>query len=222
MTLAPNSIVGEINKEKRHLVIIDDQPAMLGRFVKNFEAQGYRVTGVLVAHPENDRFFVNGRIDKQALADDIETSKAQDNAWSIRRHREDLPKFDYGVTSKSELRKLLLELKPDLILSDERMRLDRKNTADEETMRRDDNVVRGTDVMHMAAELFPNAPRAIHTAIYDANFKPVPREQEQKARAEGYGFFAKDDYEDAEQPQAARIGKYFKDQFARGEIPPPP
>ena len=196
------------------MVIIDDQPQMLGRFARNFESLGFRVTPIVISRGDIDACFHNGHINKAMLAREIAALSADPDAWSKLQQREALGHFEYGAKNKSELRELLSTLNPDVILSDERMRLERSSIASEEEMRADDNVLCGADVMAMSKDLLPKVPRAIHTMIYDAQIKPVPKSEILKATRQGHMLFAKDDYEDRQQPQCEQIAAWFKDKLA--------
>lgn len=191
MEPTPTKTVHAIERAKPRLLICDDDPQLLVRFTAQYRARGYDVTPVMVSDGYDDRLMQDGRIKQgepppphDAFAepehrDPISTVASElahardvakynsDEEYAARVARfEAMQQIEHGVTSKTQLRALLQELKPDFVLSDREMRRPADPDMPAHAQAEDDDVLLGEHVMDMAAALLPNAPRAIHTGQY--------------------------------------------------------
>lgn len=248
MSTRPDNITTE--RARPRLVIFDDDSVLLERFTKEYTALGYAVEPVLVAVGSNDGLIVDGRI-KHHRSDYDPVRENDPNDWEYQ-DRLQLPErtvidelrvaqregdstgiaiysamrgFTYGVTSKTQVRALLQEIKPDFVLSDLQMR----SFADYDDMTpqqrfEDDDTIMGTDIMALAKQEVPHAPRAIHSGAWTqeeglrphtlAVRKMLHDDAQIVADQEGYGVFAKDTWLTAATP--ALVQGYFKAEQAKG------
>ena len=152
----PLKTISETTRVKPRLLIFDDSVSQLSVYCAKL-SEKYAVEGVLVSsHPVYDKSLKHGL----ASGDWSEAIKA------LYTKPEQYKAVNHVVTSQDELRALLQERPPaDYVLSDYQMRKGDINGAD---------VIDGADVMRIAHEELPNAPRAIHTGARFA----VPRKVE--------------------------------------------
>lgn len=254
VTRVSDGAVSKLQKPK--LVIFDDKALLLTAFTAKFEKLGYDVTPIYVADKDyewavNDGLIKRGTIapsddwreqDKpqapiRTLDTDLADARARLEAGNQRyapfvRTYEAMQEFRYGVASKEQAKKVLKELenegfKPDCILSDFEMRRAGDVKAGSEFM--------GDDAMALAKEIYPNAPRAVHTSLfsfYDAedfhNFLHAPDNGEyntemytdylKNAEKGGYLLSGKDGAPETTDRSTA-IHRYFKLALEMGKSP---
>lgn len=132
--------------------MFDDDVNQLAKYCAGF-AGSYDVEGVLVSFAsEADSTLRQGFHSRNWDTASV-LLEADSNKFNPVKHL---------VTSHEELRRLLSERKPDFVLSDFQMR-------------HGDTPLTGVDVMRIASETVPDAPRAIHTGAGFAREIPVKR-----------------------------------------------
>ena len=151
----PLKTISETTRVKPRLLIFDDSVSQLSVYCAKL-SEKYAVEGVLVSsHPVYDKSLKHGL----ASGDWSEAIKA------LYTKPEQYKAVNHVVTSQDELRALLQERPPaDYVLSDYQMRKGDINGAD---------VIDGADVMRIAHEELPNAPRAIHTGSHLAKNEKI-------------------------------------------------
>ncbi len=255
MIQTPDNHICEAKRSRPKLVIFDDDPLLLVRFTRQYQELGYEVTPVMVPNSldsEEDRLFSNGRIvqgDRVELGL-YEEPRHKDPVYTVGAllahaeqtyqynstadHKETVDRYaamhsiERGVKSKTEARALLAEIKPDCVLSDMTMREFSDNRGDAEAQAVDDDTILGTHIMQLAAEIVPQAPRAIHSDGYTQHPHLNPkllevrrqdlREARQTAKALGHQVHPKDLPE--ENSTAHTIHAHFKQAPDTPTLPP--
>jgi hypothetical protein len=191
MEKKPDTTVHAIERAKPRLLICDDDPVLLVRFAAQYRARGYDVIPVMVSSGFEDRLMQDGRMkqgEDVAPLNAFEEPTHKDPVSTVASelaHARDVAKYNsgeeyaarvtrfeamqqitYGVVSKTQLRALMQEVKPDFVLSDREMRRPADPDIPAQEQAEDDDVLLGEHVMAMAAAVFPSAPRAIHTGKY--------------------------------------------------------
>lgn len=210
MEQTPDTHVQSVERVKPRLLICDDDPQLLVRFAAQYRARGYDVVPVLVSDGYHDQLMKDGRIKQGEMPSDDPLSEpahrdpqstvadqlvharnvAKYNAND--KYAEEVARFEAmqqierGVTSKTQLRAIMQEVKPDFVLSDREMRrpMDPDMPAAQQAV--EDDVILGDHVMAMVAALLPNVPHAIHTGQYTVSHsmrKNCTPEQLEKQRA---------------------------------------
>lgn len=245
------------------LVIFDDDPVQLVRFKQRYEALHYSVTAVWVPKKEDEDLVAEGKIKHEITTEEkanLEDWRVQDRqepaprTWKTAlaeeakwleentktgdRHRYNhqrahdkyaaIGQCDYGIKTPEEARNLLRTLKPDCILSDNEMR-----DADDVS---EGTALMGTDIMALAASLYPTVPRAMHTSLFsfaddatreewfdNADNRAEYERYQQAAAAGGYCVKGKDKTEEWTH-HSQEMDAYFRQKLARGQgeaLPPP-
>ena len=145
----PDKTISDVTRMKPRLLVFDDSVSQLSAYCAKL-SEKYAVEGVLVSsYQGNDDAL------KRGLATG-DWSKA--SQYSIR-EPERFDAVKHVVTNQEELRALLQQRPPaDYVLSDYQMR---------------EWYIDGADVMRIAHEELPNAPRAIHTGSHLAKNEKI-------------------------------------------------
>lgn len=164
MSQKPDTVVSDVAARKPRLLVFDDDVNQLANYCAALSHK-YEVEGVLVSFSSEI-----DALSKECFADN-DWVEAMDVLEAY-----DIQSFDsvkHLVTSKTELRDLLKDRKPDYVLSDYQMR-------------HGDTAISGADVMRIAAEVAPRAPRAVHTGAGFAQHTKVKNlnEDEKVERAQ--------------------------------------